>query len=341
MKIFSFLFLLSLSISGFAQISVGPTYVGKAKNFKKGALEKFKNTETIFILSETLDRYDYLKILEASWTITPYQIVHISDFDIEKYLSDDYSFATLGGTLRTMGKGMSSYSTLFTFIELKMYDNEKILKKLEKLSPDKKEKKKMEIAEEHLYNFAHIYIYPKDEFIHTSATKNIDNIFTSMYLDDVFYNYKPGFLKNYFQKVNDQLENGEEYWLYENDYLPELKKLASETLYIPSYLGIQFSALLAEDSDADHETIEDIFKNYDYNYEIIDDDELSDKIMRGEELYYIRYVRMNAERFLQVVNSKTGEIIYRKYLIGLLSFKIKPKHIKDLSKDISKARKGR
>ncbi|MFV8226469.1 hypothetical protein [Christiangramia aquimixticola] len=239
MKFFSLLLFLSLSISGYSQISVGPSHIGKSKKFNKGALEKFRNTETIFVLSETLDRYDYFKILEASWTITPYQIVHISDFDIEKYLSDNYSFATLDGFLRTIGKGPSSYSTLFTFIGLKMYDHEKILKKLEKLSPEKREKKKMEIAEEHASYFSHIYIYPKDEFIHTAATKNMDNIFTSMYLDDVFYNYKPGYLKNYFQKVNDQLENEEEYWLYENDYLPELKNLSLKTLYIPSYLSIR------------------------------------------------------------------------------------------------------
>jgi hypothetical protein len=47
---------------------------------------------------------------------------------------------------------------------------------------------------------------------------------------------------------------------------------------------------------------------------------------------------MNAEGFLQVVNSKTGEIIYRNYITGI-SYKLKLKHIKDLDRKILKASK--
>ena len=47
---------------------------------------------------------------------------------------------------------------------------------------------------------------------------------------------------------------------------------------------------------------------------------------------------MNAERFLQVVNSKTGEIIYRNYITGM-SYNIKSKDIKELNDKIKKASK--
>lgn len=68
----SVLCVLCLCFSAFSQISVGPRHIGKAKKFDKETLTKFKNTETIFVLSEVLDRYDYLKILESSWEVTPY-----------------------------------------------------------------------------------------------------------------------------------------------------------------------------------------------------------------------------------------------------------------------------
>jgi hypothetical protein len=47
---------------------------------------------------------------------------------------------------------------------------------------------------------------------------------------------------------------------------------------------------------------------------------------------------MNAEGFLQVVNSKTGEIIYRNYITGIC-YKLKLKQIKYLDRKILKASK--
>lgn len=336
MKISSLIFFVCISIGCFAQVSVGPRHAGKAKKFDKGVLEKFKNTETIFVLSETLDRYDYLRILEDSWDVTPYQIVHIADFDIDKYLNNNYSIAKLGGFKRTTSMDYGSYTSLFTYIDFLMYDGDEISKNLEKLSPRKKKKRKEDIIEENAQKIARIYIYPKDDFIHTSMSKSMDETFVSLYIDDVFFNYKPGFIKNYFQKVNKLIKDEEVYWMYENDYEVELRNLASNKLYIPSYMAIKYNGWTAKDSEEDEENIEDIFKKYDYQYEIIDDMELSDRIMNNEELYYIRYVRMNTERFLQVVNSKNGEIIYRNYIPGL-SYKIKSKHIKNLNKDIARA----
>ena len=339
MKIRLFVIILFISIGCFAQISVGPRHVGKSKKFDKGVLEKFKNTETIFVLSETLDRYDYLKILEDSWDITPYQIVHISDFDNSKYQNGRYSIAKLGGYLKSTSMGNGGYTSLYTYIDFYMYDGERISEKLNKLSPEKREKKRKSIVQDNMKKIARFYISPKDEFIHTSMSKSSDETFASLYIDDVFFNYKPGFLKNYFQKVNDLIEDEEVYWMYEDDYQKELKNLTSNKLYIPSYMTVKYNGWTGEDSEEDEENIEDIFKKYDYEYEIIDDTELSDKIMNNEKLYYIRYVRMNTEKFLQVVNSTNGEVIYRDYIPGMLAYKIKSKHIKSLNKDITRAAK--
>ncbi|CAA0217708.1 conserved exported hypothetical protein [Tenacibaculum maritimum] len=328
------LLLLLITFQSYSQVSVGRRHVGKSKKFKKGVLEKFKNTETIFLLSNIYEKEVYEKILKDSWNVTPYKVVDLESFEIENYLSSKYSVAQLAG-LKRSGGGSTS---LFTYIDFKIYDSDAIFKKLEKLSPKKRKKKKQDIINKNSSNIARFYIFPKDDFIRTSLSSNIGKIVNSLFTDDVFFNYKPGFLKNYFQKINNLIKNEDIYWMYEDDYLPELKKLTNNKLYIPSYMTIKYSGWMGQDSEEDDENIKDIFRKYDYGYEIISDEEISNKILNNEEFYYLRYVRMNTERFLQVVNSKTGEIIYRDYIMGL-SYRIKSKHIKKLSRKIKKVSK--
>ncbi|SFZ80606.1 hypothetical protein [Tenacibaculum maritimum] len=328
------LLLLLIAFQSYSQVSVGRRHVGKSKKFKKGVLEKFKNTETIFLLSNIYEKEVYEKILKDSWNVTPYKVVDLESFEIENYLSSKYSVAQLAG-LKRSGGGSTS---LFTYIDFKIYDSDAIFKKLEKLSPKKRKKKKQDIINKNSSNIARFYIFPKDDFIRTSLSSDIGKIVNSLFTDDVFFNYKPGFLKNYFQKINNLIKNEDIYWMYEDDYLPELKKLTNNKLYIPSYMTIKYSGWMGQDSEEDDENIKDIFRKYDYGYEIISEEEISNKILNNEEFYYLRYVRMNTERFLQVVNSKTGEIIYRDYIMGL-SYRIKSKHIKKLSRKIKKVSK--
>jgi len=339
MKLKFILVLLFISFQSYSQISVGPKHIGKPSKFKKGVLDRFKNTETIFLLSKIYNKSVYEKVLKDSWTVTPYKIVDLETFEIENYLSDKYSIAQLAGfkRIKQMKNGGTS-TTLHTYIDIKIYDSDKIFEKLNKLSPKKRAKKKSEIIDDYSLNIARFYIYPKDDFIQTAMFQDMNKIFYSFYMDDVFFNYKPGLLKNYFQKINNLIESEEGYWMYGSDYLPELKKLKKNTLYIPSYMTVTYSGWTGQDSNEDEENIQNVLKKYEYKYEVIQDEELSDRIMNNEEFYYLRYVRMNAERFIQVVNSKTGEIVYRNYMAGF-SYKIKPKHIKDLNSKILKASK--
>ncbi|WP_299220961.1 hypothetical protein [uncultured Aquimarina sp.] len=339
MKIKSLLILLFVCYQSFSQVSVGPKHIGRSSKFKKGTLDKFKNTETVFVLSDIYDKNTYEKILKDSWNVTPYKLVNKKDFDIEDYLSDKYSIARLVGfkRIKQMKTGGTATS-LFTYIDFKIYDKETIFKKLNKLSEKKRAKKKNNIINRNSTNIARFYIFPKDDFISTALSQDTETIVTSMYTDDIFFNYKPGLLKNYFQKINRLIKKEEEYWMYKDDYQLELKKLNSNKLYIPSYMTIKYNGWTGQDSEEDDENIKKIFKKYEFQYEILQDNDLSDRIMNNEEIYYLRYVRMNAERFLQVVNSKSGEILYRNYITGL-SYKIKSKHISDLNNKIKKALK--
>ncbi|MFL0127054.1 hypothetical protein V2625_05765, partial [Tenacibaculum maritimum] len=150
------LLLLLITFQSYSQVSVGRRHVGKSKKFKKGVLEKFKNTETIFLLSNIYEKEVYEKILKDSWNVTPYKVVDLESFEIENYLSSKYSVAQLAG-LKRSGGGSTS---LFTYIDFKIYDSDAIFKKLEKLSPKKRKKKKQDIINKNSSNIARFYIFP-------------------------------------------------------------------------------------------------------------------------------------------------------------------------------------
>ena len=182
-------------------------------------------------------------------------------------------------------------------------------------------------------------MFPKDTFLPTALTSETSVIMNTIYTKDVFYNYKSGFLKNYFQKVNNQLKDGEEYWMYENDYLPELKKLANNTLFIPNYHLIKFNPWKMKASD-NKEEFEEVLENYDHKFQFQDENEIDKRILAGEAFYYLRFVRVNSQKFIHIVNSKTGEIIYRNYIAGMLSsYNLKSRHINDINSKIKKALK--
>ncbi len=325
-----------------AQVSVGPKHIGKSKNFPKGRLDKFKGTETIFVLSDIIDQETYKKILDDSWDITPYKLVKQDDFDILNYVDDKYSFAHLEGyhvTKTTKSGAQVDY--LYIYINFFMLDAEDLKKDLSKLKKTSKKYKKkvVKAISSNRENLARIDMFPKDTFLPTALSSDSEVIMDSIYNKDVFYNYKSGFLKNYFQKVNNQLKTGEKYWMYENDNLPELKKLAKQTLYIPNYHLNEFNPWKMRNKK-DKDGFKKVISNYEYKFDFQDENEMDKRILAGEEFYYLRFVRVNSQKFVHIVNSKTGEIIYRNYIAGIMSsYNLKSRHIKDINSKIKKALK--
>lgn len=325
-----------------AQVSIGPRHVGKSKNFPKGRLDKFKGTETIFVLSDIIDTATYEKILSDSWDITPYKLVSRDNFNILEYIDGNYSFANLEGLHKEKqmkSGGVAHY--IYIYIKFYMLDTASLKKDISKLNKDSKKyiKKLNRAISSNKENIARVDLFPKDTFLPTALTSETSVIMDTIYTKDVFYNYKSGFLKNYFQKVNNQLKDGEEYWMYENDYLPELKKLANNTLFIPNYHLIKFNPWKMKASD-NKEEFEEVLENYDHKFQFQDENEIDKRILSGEAFYYLRFVRVNSQKFIHIVNSKTGEIIYRNYVAGMLSsYNLKSRHINDINSKIKKALK--
>jgi len=300
-------------------------------------MSEFKATKTIFVFSTIFEKEQYEKLLAETWTVTPYEIIAAEDFNIMDHLDKNTSIARVTGHKKV--KQMKSGGTatyLYTYFEIGMHEKEDILKKVSKLSEKKLKKKLGYILFENRIDVARFLLYPSEDFIHTAVKEDIEVIKKSMLTDDVFFNYSLGMLKNYLQKTNALLEKEEVYWMYDADNTEELPKLAQKTLFVPEYINKKFDAWRALDKDKDVEEEKELFKKYEYDYAFISQEDLDKKIADNEEVYYLRYARMNSERYLNVVNSKTGEVIYRNYIPGL-SYNLKPKHFDELNKMINKA----
>jgi len=333
-----------ICFSGFSQISFGARHVGKPVKLKKEDIEKFKATTTIFVLSNIIDKAEYEKMLKDTWTVTPYKIVSAEDFSINDYYKGNYSIGELMGykTMKQMKSG-GVVTRLHTYFNVGVYDAEEIDKKLAKLKVKKNEKRKSKINRIFFGNkkaIAKFYVFPTSEFVNEALTEESEIIMESMYTKDVFFNYTTGMLKNYFQKTNDLIAAEETYWMYEKDFNQEkLAGLATTKLYIPEYVTQWTDAWGGGIIDRDNEEIKKLFKDYDYDYEFVSKEDLDAAILENKEFYYLRYIRVNAERFAQVVNAKTGDVVYRDYFPGFLSYNLKSKNLGALSKAIAKSAK--
>lgn len=320
------------SIISHSQISVSEKPNRKTKEINEETLNRFKKTETIFVLPNTISKNTYESILKEQWHITPYKIVDYSKFNINKYLSNKYSFAYLNTAVKTIDKPRAINVYIYATLDFFMLDNEATKELL-----SKKKKKIKNKFDKHKIHIANIALYPKNNSLKpiTNARNNEKKLLDLTFSKNSFYDFNAGFFKNGIQKIHRQLKKESPYYLYENDFLPEIKNLETNKLYIPEYLGIKFNGMRETNRGKNLNYIKKLFENYNFEYSIIKSDDLSTKIIDKEIMYYAKYTRINTQRFLHITNAITGEIIYRKHMPGI-AYNLHPKHIFNLNNTIRK-----
>ena len=331
---------LVLSFFCYAQISFSSKpYVNK-KEINSKLYEEFKASTTIFILPSTSSTETYEQLLKATWKVTPYKLVNYEGFSLENYLDSNNSFIDLASILvhSSIGDITSGVSRTYFNIRLTTYNRGQIKQKLkEEKNINKKQYEKIFSKNTNL--LAIFYLSPKDNFENKILGGDIHNLTKEMYSKKVFKNYNPGFLKNYFQKMSRILESKKPYWLYGENRSEKLAELANQKLYIPSYskLNLEYTPTNKKDMILYSEYTEGLFKKYKYQFFIENANKISSRIMKGEKFYYLRYSRINTDRFIQVINSITGEIIYREY--APLGRELQTKHFKSIRNAIKQASK--
>jgi hypothetical protein len=147
-----------------------------------------------------------------------------------------------------------------------------------------------------------------------------------------------GYLKNYFQLINDKLKSQTANFAYTNDFdKSKIQVLKNVTLYVPDYMKIKYNGWTRKDTVL--ENPDELFEKYEYKYEFIDSDELSEKILAAtEDFYYLTYVKVNANKFVNVVNGKTGEVIFSLHDSGLGAYHLKDKDFGKLNDAVKKSK---
>ncbi|MBS7232830.1 hypothetical protein KHA90_17565 [Flavobacterium psychroterrae] len=337
MKRILLIVMLALSIQNYAQVAVTPSYRGANDPFEKGELERFKATTTIFVLPQINKKEDYEKILKEVWTVTPYKVVEYKDFKMLDYADGTYSIADFDADIKITSKGTTFVHTNFA---VRILDKEKIDKRLKKLKPDDKnyDRKIKELFREDLIYIARAPLSANAVYIAEAMKARTDEkaqiVFEKIYTENSFTNTNLGMLKNYFQDINQIISKGEHSGLYDDFTKPEIKNLKEATLYIPEAYMMEFSPWKITDKLRDEKDLKKLLEDYKYKYQFIKDEDLQKKILNNEDIYYLRYVSMNANKYLQVVNAKTGSPAY--YFYGGGSYNLKDDDFEDLSKAISK-----
>jgi hypothetical protein len=304
----------SITISMFSQSSVGkirlrPEYY--QTDLKEKDLEKLKDAKTYFVMPSqfssdySLDRYK--DILDEVWTVSEIEI--IEEKDISDYVKIGNVFLRFKS--RSVRTGKASY--VFNYFKLG------VVNKI-------KEKKKGGFEWwEDFYGVV---------FFTTNVEARLDMAQMKDTINGDLLDYRLGYIKNYLQQLNEGIKESVSYNIYD-DYVDEseIKKLKNRVLLIPDNILYGYNALTGKER---RKFSEDIFEDYEYEYEVIDENDLSEKILNDDEsFYYLMYHQKNAHKMITIVEGSTGKIIYRRHTN--LSYNIKAKDIKSLMKRINKS----
>lgn len=267
------------------------------------------------MLSDVLDKSTYESILKESWTVTPYKVVSVKDFKLEDYLKQEFSFAMLSGVITEYNGKVSG---ILTYVEFFTYNIES--KKMEIAKAMAKKKKGIDHEYQLLYGsrqpIARMMLYPNANLLKKIFYSKRDEINAAVFTEESFWDFKPGFLKNNFQKVNSLIKKGEAYVLFDEDKTDELKNLKNEVLYVPEYTVRSYERYKVRFDEVDQDDVKKLFKKYKYKYEVQNENEINKRILAGEKFYYMRYSLIDGQRYVQVVNSQSGEVIFRGYFLG-------------------------
>jgi hypothetical protein len=321
MKLKCLLLFVFFSFSSFSQISVGSSHIGKSQDLKPKDYEQIKLRKTLFVIQGYTDR-EFHEMISDVWDLNSFEVITKEEYDskADQYNWGNYAIFDVYGqvTTRTTQNGGA---VQYLYINYRYFYYDEI----------KKNKKGETVGK---YNqLACIFLSGDAESMWKMVTeKNYGE------LKNGLFNYKLGYLKNYFQLINDKLKSQTANFAYTNDFdKSKIQVLKSVTLYVPDYMKIKYNGWTRKDTVL--ENPDELFEKYEYKYEFIDSDELSEKILDAtEDFYYLTYVKVNANKFVNVVNGKTGEVIFSLHDSGLGAYHLKDKDFGKLNDAVKKSK---
>ena len=295
----------------------------------KAEIARLKNSMTYVVMQDTgsAAAQPSKDIFRRYWTCS--KIGFVDYHDILDYVAPDVYFFTMGGFTTTSTfvhmtergglKQSSSYSNSHLYTELWFCDP----KVLEKWKNRKKKKDELPDNVKRVIGRVELYTdYP--------TLAKPENIYQSDYDGDGHIrNWGPGYLKNDLQLLMTLLEKGEDRSLFKgNQDAKQLKNLRKDTLYIPDYVLIKFNKFNGDESKRHEE--KELLGEYKLPYVLISNEALNEKIINSPQpFYYLEYVKSSTDKYVSVVNSQTGELMYSTY--APVSYNLKDKDLGKLA----------
>lgn len=295
-------FCLLLSNSSKSQIGVSNiAEVAKIKNGTTYVVMKDPNAESA---------KEYIDAFKESWTISKIGFIKYSE--IEAYVSPDNSFITIEGDILSTfdiidyekgeRKAMKVFGNNHTYLDLWTCDK--------KYFESKKKNKKFDFYSK--IDVARIELFTTQWDFRLIYNSDFDE-------KGLIRNWGPGILKNYIQSLMNFLNKDTNHGLYSGiKNTVELEKLKKQTLYLPNYVLTKYKAN-GEEIGTQNE--KELFKDYKFDYQLLSTEDLNKRILNDKtSFYYLIYVQSATDKYISIINSITGEIIYSTYIPGSVSF---------------------
>jgi hypothetical protein len=250
-------------------------------------VQKLKGKTTYVIMKDTAspNAIEFKNVFNASWTFS--KIKFINSANVFDYVSSESSFlsfdAIISGNSRQFGFSLWTPTNKLIRKKQFTFDDKIVLAEIDLLIDDDGAL---------IRDPATIYSLDFDGEGHLQ-------------------NWGPGILKNYIQQLMGYL--GQEKWdprhQYKNTKESEkLKLLLVQTLYVPDYILNKHDLTELNPGKLDPT---ELCRQYSYKYEMISRKELNKKInSENKAFYYLLYVRVNLVKYISIIDSQTGQIIY-------------------------------
>lgn len=268
-----------------AQVAVANTITKRCRNIRN--YDELKDKKTIFV-ANGFQVEDVEQIMKEVWKVNDYEVISQSDFekDFINYIDTKYAIIDLNRTIV-----YDSYrNPECTRVYLHYYIPIKVKKKNNELIKWKKKE------------VAALYFDGTGQWF-----TDIPVISAKNNPVELLYNYNLGFIKNYLQFINAEIQQKADWSLFYPLADDELKALKTAPLYIPEYV------LQDDPFSKEKMTTEKLLQDYSFKYEWVTAAQLSDKIVQGsnEDFYYYSSIFIGkVGKIVSVVNGRTGKLVY-------------------------------
>lgn len=296
-------------------------------------LPKVKSGTTYFVMPDpnSAEAKAYKEVFTKNWTLSKPEFISYSEVD--KHIAKGNSFLNvvlismtgqLSGMTKTDGAGRSTTTEGMKTEQKLIY--------LDFWTPSdefiESKKTRLEYGPRYEDLIASISMY-----VDFATTVSTEDIYSPSYnLFSHLKNWGPGIFKNYIQTFNSFFVSKEKRGPYQ-EFLnnSELSELKSGTLYVPDYILTKTNVFNGKETKIEEN---ELFDDYKLKYKVIPTEELNNKIQTNENFYYLIFIRNSNQKYVNVVNSSSGEIVYSIHVAG--AYNMKSGDLNDLYKKIMK-----